>query len=152
METNNRAKRPTKQNYRQIIVELEITDVLNTSFTFVSNKELDKASRIISVESFHATTVPLTPTGKTVVPKLVHDKTFLKLADSSSTVLRTMPLVNINVDGTRTAVAPIDLESFDMQQSGVVIGSTAGLVAGNKFMFLFTYEKKERRATPDNAQ
>lgn len=135
---------------RKVMVELEITDINNREFSFVSNKELDKAARIVSVESFHADLVAYTPTQKTVVPKAVHNKTYLQLVDSAGTTLQTIPLSTITVDAARNVVSPINLDGFDMQQSKVILGETTGAVSGNKFLFLFTYIKKAAKIAPSN--
>lgn len=133
-------------NIRQIMVELEITDVNNLFFPFPTNRELDKSARIIAIESFHADVVAYTPTGKTVVTKAVHNKTFLRLADSTQTLLRMVPLSVLTVDASRNQVNNLNLASFDMQQSGVQISEKTGIVANSKFLFLITYEKKGNQA------
>lgn len=131
-------------NIRQIVVEIEVADVQNKEFTFVPNKELDKAARIVAIESFHASQVPYTPFGKALITQAFHNKTYLQLNDSSGTTLRTIPLLHLTVDAPKTRIEPLNIKGFDLQQSKVVISEATGQTAGQRYMFLVTYEKSTK--------
>lgn len=129
-------------NTRQLIVSVAVTDVANKTFSFTSNNEIEKAKRIVSIESFHAGLVPISDKEKTVVAKAISDKAYLNIKNGTTT-LRQLPLkkLTLDADSGKTDVEVINVEGWDMQSSNVEVGTITGLVADTVFLFLVTYEK-----------
>jgi hypothetical protein len=131
-------------NTRQILVSVPVADITNNTLVFTENKELTTyAKRIVSIESFHAGQIAVTNKSKTVINQAVHDKSFLEIKDGA-TSLRNIPLKVLSKQTPQNEIPILNLDVIDLQQSQIIVGSLAGLVALEEYLFFITYERKEK--------
>ena len=131
------------KNIRTEVVELNIGSSVGNSYNFGQLPNIREAKAILSIEAYDVSQVALSPNNKNVITNTVLKKSYLKLVElgGSAATIRTMPLYDINSQGTAKKVEELNAQPIDWEKSTVLVPETTGLTANESFIFKVKYLK-----------
>ncbi len=126
---------------RQKIVEVTVNNNAVKQFALGSLPDIREAKAIKRIEAYNVSQLSVSPTEKAVINIDVFNKSYLKLVNPQGTELRNFPLSSISKTINGTDIPDLNIGPIDPEKSVIQVGNTAGLVAGEVFLLVVTYEK-----------
>lgn len=136
-------ERTINPRVRTETIELNVVAV-NQNLNFGQLPNLRQAEMIESIEAYHSGQVTKSPNGKNVIAESVLKNAYLKLVEIGGTqaTIRTVPLYDINTQGTAKRIEPLNCQPIDWEKTTVYLPDTTGLNANDSFIFKVKYVKR----------